>query len=269
MRHGAEASRCADRRRVAAQPAEREADPFAVQRGLFRDAVDVVDLGRSAHDQQAAVDEGESDAWAVGLAPRLQDETAGGTQRKRGHHGIVPQLGLVVGVEPHAVAPVAITVGQNVVEGDARPLADSRQQGCDGGSERARLEGLARVAIAQVAGPGDQPRLHHRATEQHDGALLPGELAAQGREGRVGFRGRKPAAFQIQPGTMGERGARGRHDQELHPGHGAHPEGFSRGEPRAERPLSRWIIGRRPRAGGSAAGARLGQPPPTRWRIGA
>ena len=60
-----------------------------------------------------------------------------------------------------------------------------RRRSTAGVKERAR--GSGRVAVAEIAGPGNEPGLEDTPAEEHDLALLPGELMAEGLEERIGL----------------------------------------------------------------------------------
>ena len=159
---------------------EREAQPLAEEAWLPRNAVVVVPLAGAAHHEETPAAEVERVALAPVAAPRLQDQPAGRAEREGGHYGILAELRLVIRVEPHAVAPVPIPVHEHVVEGHASALAHPPQEALHGRRKGAGLEGLARVAVAEIAGPGNEPGLEDTPAEEHDLALLPDELVAEG-----------------------------------------------------------------------------------------
>ena len=126
------------------------------------------------------------------LSARPNGEPAGRAERHNRDHWVFAELGLVVGVRPHALIAIPVTVGQDTVEGHAGPLADASQESSGCRCEGSRLERLPRVAIAHVAGSGEQARLEDPPPKQHDLTLLPGQLVTQGRQHGVRLPGRKP-----------------------------------------------------------------------------
>jgi hypothetical protein len=102
-------------------------------------------------------------------------------------------------------APVAVR--EDVVEGHSGPLAGAPEElsGCR--CERPRLERLPRVAIADVAGPGDQARLVDPPPKEHDLTRLPRQLIVKGRQEGIGLPGRKPHRLVVEPGAECERQA--------------------------------------------------------------
>src|SRR3954464_296697 len=95
---------------------EGEAHPLVGDRQLAGDPVAKEGLAPSVHHQQASV--AQVQAMRRAGAPRLEHEAAGGSERHRGPPRVGPELRLVVGVQPHAVAPVAVAVDEDVVERD-------------------------------------------------------------------------------------------------------------------------------------------------------
>src|SRR5262249_23453882 len=102
----------------------------------------------------------------------------------------------------------SVAVGQDMVEGHASPLAHASQKSSGSRSERSRLERLPRIAIAHVAGPGDQARLEDPPPKQHDLTLLPGQRVAPWDSRRPGPLTRLPLPRAEAPPARG--GARRR-----------------------------------------------------------
>src|SRR6185295_15245204 len=161
------------------QPAEGQADPFALKSRLARHAMHVVTLARSTHDEEAPVAQIHVMPRSHALSARPNGEPAGRAERHNRDHWVFAELGLVVSVKPHAVIATPVAVGQDMVEGHASPLADASQESAGCRCEGPRLERLPRVAIAHIAGPGDQARLEDPPPEQHDLTLLPGQLVTE------------------------------------------------------------------------------------------
>jgi hypothetical protein len=99
------------------------------------------------------------------LSARPNGEPAGRAERHNRDHWVFAELGLVVGVKPHALIAIPVAVGQDTVEGHAGPLADASQESSGCRCEGSRLERLPRVAIAHVAGSGDQARLEDTSAQ--------------------------------------------------------------------------------------------------------
>src|SRR5262245_7672620 len=112
----------------AQQTPEGETDPLAADTGLARHAVDEVPLTRPAHHEQAPMLDVERPARSWSDAPRLQHELACRAERQRGDDGIAPELGLVIGVETDAVGPVAVAVGEDVIERHLRVIDHACEQ---------------------------------------------------------------------------------------------------------------------------------------------
>src|SRR6516162_1595556 len=112
------------------------------------------------------------------LSARPNEEPARRTERHNRDHWILTKLGLVIRMKPHAVIAAPVAVREDVVEAHSSPLAGAHEEPKRCGGKRPRLERLARVAIADVAGPGDQTRLEDPPAKKHDLTLLPGQLVA-------------------------------------------------------------------------------------------
>src|SRR5262249_37736051 len=189
------------------QPAEGQADPFALKPWLARYSMHVVTLARSAPNEEAPAAQVQVMPLSHVLSARPDDEPARCTERHNRDYRILTELGLVVGMKPHAVVAAPVAVREDVVEGHSGPLAGAREEPKGCGCERPRLERLARVAIADVAGPGDQTRLEDPPPKEHDLTLLPGQLIAKGRQDGIGLPGRKPHRLVVEPGAECERHA--------------------------------------------------------------
>jgi len=183
---------------------EGEADPFAADAGLARHAVDVVPLTRPAHHEQASMLDVERPVRSQSGTPRLQHELACRAERQRGDDRIEPELGLVIGVETDAVGPVAVAIGEHVIERHPRVIDHACEQRGQSRLGWTRLERLSRVPIAERARPGDQPRLEHPPAEHHDLPLLPREFVAQGEQQAIRLERRDPGGEVVEPRAISE-----------------------------------------------------------------
>src|SRR3989454_1368613 len=183
------------------EPPEGQADALPPDAGLPGHAVHVVALAGSPHHHEGAVSELEVVPRPVRFPPGLDDEAPGGAERHDGHHRVGPQLRLVIGVEPHAVLPAPVAVGEDVVERCAGVRPHQREEPARRRRERPRLERLPRVAVAELPGPGDQAGLEGAPPAEHDAPLRPGQLVAQRPQCLVGLRGRQPAGVVVEPGA--------------------------------------------------------------------
>ena len=174
---------------------------------LARDAVAKSSLAGAAHDEQAAGRQLESAALAVARAARHQRQPPRGAERQRRHDRIGSQLRLVVRVQAHVVAAVAIAVEQDVVEMRAGEFVHAVGERADRVREGARLEGLARVAVRDLARPAHEPRLHDPLAVKDDLALGPRHLGPHGGETALCFGRGKPGGLEVEPAVGGERDA--------------------------------------------------------------
>src|SRR5262245_27985945 len=167
----------------------------------------VVTLARSTHDEEAPVAQIHVIPLSHAFLTRPNGEPAGRAERHNRNHWVVAELRLVVGVKPHAVIATSVTVGQDMVEWHASPLADASQESSGCRCEGARLERLPRVAIAHIAGPSDQARLEDPPSKQHDLTLLPRQFVTEGRQRAIRLLGWKPHRLMVEPGAECARDA--------------------------------------------------------------
>ena len=127
------------------------------------------------------------------LSAKPNDEPARCTERHNRDHWILAELGLVVGMKPHAVIAAPVLVGEDVVERHSGPLGGAREEPSGCRCERPRLERLPRIAIADVAGPGDQARLKDPPPQARSHAA-PRVVRCEGPPGR-----RRPPGAEATP----------------------------------------------------------------------
>src|SRR5260221_3736231 len=151
---------------------ERQSTPLPVEAVRSRTAVPMVRLARPPQDEEAAV--AQRIFESLSLAPWHEHEPSRHSERHGCDDRVRSELRLGVGVQPHAVRPVAIAIHQDVIERGAATTIHSIEDSSQDPRERPLRERLPRVSIADVPGPGDEPRLQEPAPEQHDLALLPG-----------------------------------------------------------------------------------------------
>jgi hypothetical protein len=154
-------------------PPKRQIQAAGAVPPAFGQRVSVVVLQAAAHDQQAAVAQVVIEPFGhLRLSLRSNHEVTLCPERHARDHGIRTELGLVVGMEAHAVVAVPILIQEHAIESVPGARFDPTPQVVQPGRPCGGSECAARIRVIGVSVPSAEPRLVQLAAEELERCLL-------------------------------------------------------------------------------------------------